>query len=122
MKIRCSILFGLVCMGMALTTMAAPARVNAEAEIVELIQAVALSGCEFERNGKRYDSVEAADHLQLKYSRGKRYARTAEQFIDRLASKSSITGKPYLIICAKSGEHRARDWLEDALNAQRKSR
>ena len=122
MKIRSSILFGLVCMSMVLTTNAAPASVDAEAEIVELIQAVALSGCEFERNGKRYDSLEAADHLRLKYTRGRRYARTAEQFIDRLASKSSITGKPYLIICAESGEHRAKDWLEAALNAQRKRR
>jgi len=94
----------------------------AEAEIQGLIEAVQLSGCEFERNGKRYDSLEAADHMRLKYRRGKRYAKTVEQFIDRLASKSSISGRPYLIICAASGEHTAKQWLEIELAAQRSSR
>ena len=32
---------------------------------------------------------DAADHLRLKHRRGKRYATSAETFIDRLASKSS---------------------------------
>ena len=45
-----------------------------------------------------FDSA-VAEHLELKYSRGKRYADSAEAFIDRLARKSSWSGEPYQLIC-----------------------
>jgi len=80
-----------------------------------LIEAVAVSGCTFERNGNQYDAKSAADHLRMKYRRGKRYANTSENFIDRLASRSSITRKPYFIICADSDKQTASDWLYAAL-------
>ena len=35
----------------------------------------------------------------MKYRRGKRYASTTEKFIERLASKSSMSRKPYYIEC-----------------------
>lgn len=89
------------------------------AEIEVLIQAVASSGCEFERNGNRYDAAAAADHLRLKYRRGKRYAASTEKFIDRLASKSFFTGRQYLMLCPGENEQTANAWLHVALNAQR---
>ena len=92
---------------------------SSDQEIQLLIQAVGTSGCDFIRNGKRHDSQAAVEHMQLKYKRGKRYATTAENFIDRLASKSSFSGKPYLIVCQDSGEHTASDWLHAALRVQR---
>lgn len=92
-----------------------------EDEIEHLILSVAESGCEFERNGDRYNAHDAADHLRLKYRRGKRYASTAESFIDRLATKSSWTGKHYLMICSNAGEHTANAWLHAALEAYRES-
>ena len=100
------------------------ARVHAEAdadtEIRALIQAVAESGCEFNRNGSRHSAETAAEHLELKYSRGKRYADSAEAFIERLASKSSWSGQPYQMIC--NGEvHPARDWLTSTLTTIRSS-
>ena len=64
----------------------------AETEIQYLLEFVADSNCDFIRNGTSHESAEAADHLRLKYSRGRKYAGTAEQFIDRLASESSWTG------------------------------
>lgn len=88
-------------------------------EIEVLIQAVASSGCEFERNRKRHDAATAADHLRLKYRRGKRYATSAEKFIDRLASKSSFTGRQYLMLCPGEDEQTANAWLHAALNAHR---
>jgi len=49
------------------------ARVHAEAdadtEIRALIQAVAESECEFNRNGSLHSAEAAAEHLELKYSR-----------------------------------------------------
>jgi hypothetical protein len=87
---------------------------TADAEIRALIQAVAESGCEFNRNGSLHSAEAAAEHLELKYSRGKRYANSAEAFIDRLASKSSWSGKPYQMVC--DGEvHPAGDWLTATL-------
>lgn len=92
---------------------------TADEEIQFLIEAVGKSGCDFIRNGDRHDSEAAVEHLQRKYRRGKRYAKTAENFIDRLASKSSISGKPYSILCEESGEHTASDWLHGTLQAHR---
>ena len=93
---------------------------TADEEIRALIQAVAESGCEFNRNGSLHSAEAAAEHLELKYSRGKRYANSAEAFIDRLASKSSWSGKPYRMIC--DGEvHPAGDWLTATLATIRSS-
>ena len=75
------------------------AETAAEDEIRWLIQAVADSHCEFDRNGKRYAAATASEHLELKYARGKRYADSAEAFIERLATKSSWTGETYWMIC-----------------------
>lgn len=99
---------------------AALADTAADTEIRALIQAVAESGCEFNRNGSLHSAEAAAEHLELKYSRGKRYANSAEAFIDRLASKSSWSGKPYQMIC--DGEvHPAGDWLTATLATIRSS-
>jgi len=42
---------------------------DADTEIRALIQAVAESECEFNRNGSRHSAEAAAEHLELKYSR-----------------------------------------------------
>jgi len=84
-------------------------------EIDHLLDTVAASGCTFIRNGKEYDSDDARDHLQMKRKRGKRYFDSAEEFISRLASKSSMSGKPYRIRCAGEGEVNAGDWFADVL-------
>ena len=95
--------------------------VDADTEIRALIQAVAESECEFNRNGSLHSAEAAAEHLQLKYSRGKRYADSAEALIERLASKSSWSGKPYQMIC--DGETQpAGDWLTATLIALRTER
>ena len=92
----------------------------ADEEIRALIQAVTDSGCEFNRNGSLHSAEAVAEHLELKYSRGKRYANSAEAFIERLASKSSWSGKPYQMIC--DGEVQpAGDWLTSTLATIRSS-
>ncbi len=87
---------------------------DAEQEIDYLLDFVADSGCTFHRNGDDHGSADAAEHLRLKYRRGKRYADTAEDFIDRLASESSWTGKPYTVTCGERTEPSGR-WLHRAL-------
>ena len=96
------------------------AKMSAEedADIQYLFDFVAASGCTFIRNGSDNNSEAAADHLRLKYVRGKRHVNSAEEFIDRLASESSWTGKKYTVNC--SGEVRESGiWLHKALSEYR---
>lgn len=95
------------------------AGIATESEVEYLLQFVADSGCTFRRNGDSHDSGAAADHLRMKYQRGRRYAGSAEQFIDRLASKSSWSGKPYTVTCDGRTEPSGA-WLHRALASYRK--
>jgi hypothetical protein len=90
-------------------------------EIGLLLEKVAESGCDFERNGSVHSSTDAASHLALKYERGERYVDTAEDFIDRLATKSSWSGKPYWVICAVERTP-SGDWLQGLLVEVRSAR
>jgi hypothetical protein len=87
-------------------------------EIDELLDAVAQSDCVFVRNGKAYDGEDARDHLQMKRKRGRKYYDTTEQFIERIASKSSWSGKPYRIRC-DSEEEDAGNWFTNMLEVFR---
>ena len=51
-------------------------------EIDHLLEAIGDSGCIFIRNGTRHDAEKAEDHLRMKYDRGRRYATSAETFIE----------------------------------------
>lgn len=88
------------------------------AEIDFLLQSVATSSCTFIRNGKEHNAADASDHLQMKRRRGKRYFDSTEEFIERLASKSSWSGKVYRIRCG-SEEVDAADWFNARLAEQR---
>ena len=92
---------------------------DTEVEIEYLIATVGESGCTFIRNGSRHDAEDAASHMRLKYRRGKRYATTAELFIERLASKSSFSGKTYAIECPGSEAVPSGEWLTARLQEYR---
>ncbi|MEO0345779.1 MAG: DUF5329 domain-containing protein [Pseudomonadota bacterium] len=85
------------------------------AEIEHLISAVGESGCMFVRNGKEHDAEAAEAHLSLKYRRGRKYATTAERFIERLASQSSMSRKTYQMVCSDSPAVSSGDWLHARL-------
>ena len=106
------LLLSLVLIARSIATVDASA--DADTEIRALIQAVAESECEFNRNGSLHSAEAAAAHLELKYARGKRYADSAEAFIERLASKSSWSGKPYHMICDGQAQPTG-DWLTATL-------
>ena len=91
---------------------------DAETEIRSLIHAVRESGCDFDRNGTLYTAERAAEHLELKYARGKRYADSAEAFIERLATGSSWSGEPYWMIC-DGDKTLAAEWLGKKLQSFR---
>lgn len=90
-----------------------------ETEIAHLITAIGASGCDFIRNDKRYSASQAEDHIRVKYNRGKRYATSTEAFIERLASQSSMSKKPYWIECDGEEPVQSGDWLKAELERYR---
>jgi len=77
---------------------AVSAQDNIEKKKIEfLISSVEnLKGAKFIRNGSEYDGKKAAEHLRMKLQNAL-VVQTADDFIRLCASKSSITGKPYMI-------------------------
>ena len=74
---------------------------TAKREIQDLMDALSASSCEFQRNGTWHGRDEARKHLQRKYDYllKKNLVDTSELFIQRAASKSSVSGKPYRVKC-----------------------
>lgn len=120
MRIRtnCSRLIALLVVG-AFAVPAAAQTSHVDLEIDYLVESIGESDCTFIRNGKEHDAEDARDHLQMKRKRGRRYYDTTEEFIDRIASKSSWTGKKYLIRCGGDDSVPAGDWLRNRLDDYR---
>ena len=91
---------------------------DANSEIEHLLITVGKSNCTFFRNEKMHTSADAEEHLRLKYRKGKKWIDTAEQFITRIATQSSLSGKPYYIRCIES-EQLTGEWLTKELAAYR---
>ena len=93
----------------------------AKKEIDHLIAHLAASACEFNRNGSWYDADRAVSHLQRKYAylRDHKLVPSAEAFIERAASGSSMSGEPYLVKCPGQPETRSADWFRAVLASLR---
>ena len=103
---------------------AAPLPASARAEVDALLSRLQASGCEFNRNGSWYSGADAKTHLlkKLDYLEGKDLVKTAEQFIERGASGSSMSGKPYLVRCAGKAPVESAKWLTAELQQVRATR
>ena len=104
---------GLFCLLMLLPFHTSAAAGTTE-EIASLLLFIEQSKCTFIRNGKHYDSLEAHEHIEKKYAYYKERINTAEDFILYSATKSSITGEPYRVIC-KGVNMITSDWLKAEL-------
>ncbi len=91
-------------------------------EITHLFEHLERSGCQFFRNGSWHDSKKAAAHLQKKYIYllAKELVPTSEAFIDRAATRSSLSGKPYQVRCAGQVEIDSAIWFTTELARWRK--
>jgi hypothetical protein len=90
-----------------------------KAELEQLFILVEQSGCVFTRNGSDHDSADAADHLRLKARRGKRYYDSPDEYIDRMATESSWTGKAYSVQCTGEESQSSNTWLHGLLDGYR---
>ena len=65
----------------------------------------------FVRNGSEYKADAAVKHLLRKYDYAKDDLKTAGDFILHCASKSSLSGKPYLVIYENGKKENSQDFL-----------
>lgn len=89
----------------------------ARGEIEGLLSRLAGSGCQFNRNGGWHKASEAQTHLRRKldYLEDKDAVGSTEQFIERAATKSSRSGKPYQVRCSKRAPVASSQWLRTEL-------
>ena len=85
-------------------------------KIERLIRIVAeLKDATFIRNGKEHDCQEAAKHMRDKWEHGKDQIKTAGEFIEKAASRSMASGKPYTIRFNDGREVESGAFLRDEL-------
>jgi hypothetical protein len=85
-------------------------------KIAILISSVAnLKGAIFIRNGSEYDGKKAAEHLRMKLQKAGAKVKTADDFIRLCASKSSITGKPYMIRFSNGKTIKSEEYFREKL-------
>lgn len=105
------LLLGLIFLGAAWAAPTPPI----QKEIQHLLRYLETSGCQFYRNGRWYEAPDARAHIEKKYNYllKKNWVDTTEEFIERAASKSSISGEAYRVKCdrveATSGAWLARE-------------
>ena len=113
--------FMLMCFSMFLSASPAFAENATDAEIQYLLETIEGSGCTFVRNWSEYPAEEARSHMQMKLDYAKDKITKTEQFIKYIATKSSVTGKEYKIVC-DGQEYSSAAWLTEKLQAYRNSK
>lgn len=84
-----------------------------------LLARVEKADCKFIRNGSEHTGKEAATHMRRKYDHFRKEIATPEQFIDKCASKSELSGKPYQVALANGKVVRSDVWMKEQLAAIR---
>ena len=92
-------------------------------EIEQLFAALEGSNCAFQRNGTWHGPRKASDHLRRKYDflLEKGAVASTEVFIELAASRSSMSGKPYLVRCGNTAPIPSGRWFNDRLDSLRKT-
>ena len=90
--------------------------ISATADETEKIEALIqdvrdLKEATFIRNGSSYNSRSAAIFLRRKWQANQSEVRSAREFIDKIASYSGTSGKPYLIRFKDGKEIDSREFL-----------
>jgi len=96
-----------------MTLLVLPALANTASEIAHLMNYVKKTECTYIRNGTEHSGVDAAAHIQKKYDyfNDKGQIKTAEDFIRLSATKSTMSGKKYMIACPGEAKVESGKWL-----------
>ena len=86
-------------------------------KIERLLKAIeSAEGVVFIRNGAEHSAQDAAEHLRSKWDAAGGEIKTVDDFIDKIASKSSLSGEPYRVRLADGTEVFAGEYLKDKLS------
>ena len=109
----------LVLFGLTSGASAAPAKT--QREVTHLLAYLESSGCDFQRNGSWHKAKQARAHLEKKYHYLDKRALigSAEDFISRAASASSMSGEKYLVRCPGGKAVTSASWLSLELQRYR---
>jgi hypothetical protein len=129
MKLRCAVAVSLVVPFLAVFLFTSEIRATGvspvtKAEIEHLLSYMGQCGCRFCRNDTWYgDPQKIRDHVERKYNyfMKKGQIESAEDFITWSASKSEISGKPYLVQCGNAAPFPVSQWLTRELERYRKN-
>ena len=86
-------------------------------KIEHLLACMEKSDLTFVRNGKAYSGKDAAGHLRMKWNSVGDKVKTAREFIGKIGTASSTSGKPYLVRDKEGAEKPLGPWLTAALDA-----
>ena len=100
---------------------AIPARAaeSLEQTIAFLLHRIETAEVTFIRNGQAHTPQEAVAHVRAKYEHFKAQIKTPEDFIRLAATKSLLTGQPYLVRTRDDKEMPLNTWLSNALREHR---
>lgn len=96
---------------------AAPPSDATRSEISHLLDYLEHSRCDFFRNGSWYSSLEARAHLEKKnnYLMNRSLITSAEDFVEQVASFSSVSGEKYMVQCKPNEPVLSSSWLQAEL-------
>lgn len=94
---------------------------SALAEIRHLLDYLESSSCKFYRNGTWHDAKDARAHLEQKneYLMKRSLISSAEDFIEKAATSSSMSGERYLVRCQPNRTVPSSVWLSKELERLR---
>jgi hypothetical protein len=92
-----------------------PRPLREQERIAALLDAVGRSGARFIREGKEYSAADGRKHLERKLRYAGDRIKTAEDFIEGIASRSSTTGRPYRVRFPSGEDMETEAWLRQKL-------
>ena len=117
---RMRILAALVAMAFCLMPVCAAETEPVAKTVDYLIARVEKSDWKFVRNGDDHSGKEAAEHMRRKYNHFKKEIKTPEDFIEKCAAKSELSGKPYMVKKPDGTMVKCQDWMKAMLEERRK--
>lgn len=90
-------------------------KLSEKEKIQFLLDEIEKSGVIFVRNDEKHNSKEARSHMERKLGHAGNKIKTAEQFIDYLGTKSSMSGKVYYVIFPDGSKMESAKWLRTLL-------
>ncbi|MDV6234322.1 YfeK family protein [Leptospira ellisii] len=82
-------------------------------DLNSLMSSLESCQCKFVRNGSEHEPKEAREHMERKLKATDGRIGNIPDFIEHIASKSSVSGKPYLVKLKDGKTVEAKLWLTE---------